>query len=153
MDYLSIVNNPNNALIEQSGGGFWDIFKWLFIVLIIVLGIALLVFTMMYFFFRNLLTRLCKNQWIYGILVVLPLILEIVGTILTIIGVGVPIAGIGIFLEIFTIICDFLRKDPGWKIDVGLGIFGLIPVIGLVGNVAKIVRRIIKFIKKGKKIA
>ena len=151
MDNNSIVNNQDNQ-IEQSGGGFWDLVKWLFVALAIALAAAGLILVFMYFFFYDFLTGLCKNQWIYGILSILPIVLEIVGLVLTVIVIGVPIMGVGMFLEVFTILCDFMRKEPGWPLDVGLGIFGLIPIIGLVGSVGKLGRRIFKFMKRGQKV-
>lgn len=146
-----IITETGNMIvkneIEQTGGGFWDTVKLMFIALAIAMAVAGLVLVIFYFLAYNFLEKICKNSWIYGLIAVLGMVLEIGGLIGSIFaGAGIPFVALGMFLEIFTILCDFMRKDPGWQLDVGLGIFGLLPVVGLLGSFGKYGRKLFKLI-------
>ena len=138
---------------EQTWGDwFWWLLKWMFIVLGIVLLISGILigglFMIGYFvgadYIYPLVSWVCTNSLTYTILTIAPIILEIVGIVLSVTGIGIPIVGVGMFLEILVIVCDFLRKEPGWKWDVALGVFGLIPLAGIGGNIGKVIRLIQK---------
>jgi len=138
---------------KTFGQRFLQILKWLFITLAIVVGISIFLFIsfwlLSYFlgfdaFIIRIISWFCKNKAAYLALTIAPIILEIVGIGLAFVGVGIPIVGFGMFLEMLTILCDYIRQEPGWQGDVGLGIFGLIPIVGLFGNFGKVFKGVRK---------
>ena len=133
---------------EQTWGEwFWWLLEWMFIVLGIVLVISGIVLGLLFYVaYDTMISWICTNTWTYAILTIAPIIIEIVGIVLSVVGIGIPIVGVGMFLEILVIICDFMRKEPGWKWDVALGVFGLIPLVGMGGNIAKVIRLIQKLL-------
>lgn len=127
---------------------------WMFIALAIVLvisgiligGLFMIGYLIGADYIYPLIAWVCTNNWTYALLVIAPIIIEIAGIILSVIGIGIPIVGVGMFLEILVIVCDFIKRSPGWKWDVALGVFGLLPLVGLVGNVGKVFRLIQKML-------
>jgi len=126
--------------IENNDGMFVKIFKSSGIAILIAVALAALIVGPLIYFIPTISRILCAISGLYFWVIFVPTAIIVLGYILSIFGVGSPIVGLGVFMEIVLVMCDFLGQRSGWQIDVGLGVFSLIPIIGLLGNVGRIVR-------------
>lgn len=133
-----VEETVDNSFMDSLKSVMYSLLIALLVVLLIsglFIGILILI---SYLIGGNLLAPIlkfvCKYETIFAIL---PVVLEIIGLALSFFLIGIPLVGLGIFIEILVTLCDFFK---GAKLNLFLDLFGLIPVIGLVGNIFKIIR-------------
>ena len=113
---------------------FWKVLKIIMITFgIIIAVIVFVVFIISYILIKTVARPICGWGFLQMLLVLLPFVGDIAAYVIAVSGVGLPITGIilviGAILETISSVCDFVNGN--W-IQGMLGIFGTIPIVGIV---------------------
>jgi hypothetical protein len=113
---------------------FWKVMKAILITFgIIIAVVVLIVFVIAYLLIKTVARPICGWGFLQAMMVLIPFLGEIAGYVIAFTGVGLPITGIilvvGSIVETVSSVCDFITGN--WVMGL-LGIFGTIPIVGLV---------------------
>ena len=118
---------------EKKQSDFMKTLKIILITFGIIIAIVVfVVFLIAYLLIKTVARPICGWGFFQAMLVLLPLLGEIAGYVIAFTGVGLPITGIilvvGAILETISSVCDFITGN--WVQGL-LGIFGTIPIVGI----------------------
>lgn len=113
---------------------FWQIVKIVLLTFGIIIAIVVfIVFVIAYLLIKTVARPICHWSFLQSMMVLIPFIGEIAGYVIAFTGVGLPITGIilvvGAIVETISSVCDFITGN--WVQGL-LGVFGTIPIVGLV---------------------
>jgi hypothetical protein len=122
------------ATDEKKKNDFWKTLKIILITFGIIIAIVVfIVFLIAYLLIKTVARPICNWSFFQAMLVLIPLIGEIAGYVIAFTGVGLPVTGIilivGAIVETVSSVCDFVTGN--WVQGL-LGVFGTIPIVGIV---------------------
>lgn len=130
------VKNQKKMADEKTDSKkkFWDVMKVILITFgIIIAVVVFVVFIVAYLLIKTVARPICSWGFLQMMMVIVPFIGEIAGYVIAFTGVGLPITGIilvvGSIIETVSSVCDFITGN--WVMGL-MGLFGTIPIVGLV---------------------